>query len=695
MDGIDLARQRNHPVYQLVALLEELGEAVAVTDQHAGLIHLSLPAQRMLGVLGEDVRGSSLGEWVEDLATAPDIEQALAEFAMIPGGRRADESVSLQPRNGRPFEAGFVVCKTTLDDATVYVCLLRDLTRIRRAEEQMLDAQRLVRSILQNTSEGYVLVDASGMIADVNPAFEAMCGHNAMELLENRLDQLFDGRNRKVIQALVEKLEKGRTSSMEISFPRQDGGETIGLFKGAPLFDARNELVGIFGLITDVTEAKDNERRIEQLAFYDSLTDLANRTLLRDKLEQATLFSQRSKRKFALLFLDLDKFKHVNDTFNHPLGDVVLQQVARRIRDVVRRSDVVARFGGDEFVIGLVEPAKIEDAALVAEKILEIIAEPFEIEEHVLHVTTSIGISIFPDDASSVDDLIRNADLAMYQAKQEGRSRYNYFTETLNEQVRYQREMERQMRLAVERDEFVLHFQPKVDGGSGRIIGAEALIRWQSPTLGFVSPGDFIPLAEETGLIVSIGEWVLRQVKKHILVWIGRGVQLVPIAVNVSGGQLHHAGFRAHIEDLISNSGEVSRWLELEITESTLMRDVEFTIALLEELCDLGFVLSIDDFGTGYSSFSYLTRFPIHTLKIDQSFVRDLPHKAHAVTIVGAIAGMAKNLGLKIVAEGVETREQALHLTELGCDQLQGYYFSKPVPADQFESLLKAGVIKF
>jgi diguanylate cyclase (GGDEF)-like protein/PAS domain S-box-containing protein len=693
MEVIELTRQRNNPVYQLVALLEELGEAVAVTDRSAHLIHINLSAQRMLGILGEELAGASLAEWVEELAAAPDIELALSEYAMIPRGRNGERTVTLRQRNGSTHRADFLVCRTELGDAAVFVCLFRDLSEINRAQEQMLDAQRLVRSILHNTSEGYVLIDASGMITDTNPAFEAMCGRNAMDLLDSRFDRLFDGPDRKTIEGLVVKLEKGRTASAEISFQGSEGEARLGLFKGAPLFDARNERVGVFGLITDITEAKERERKIEQLAYFDPLTELANRSLLRDKLEQATLFSQRSQRKFALLFLDLDRFKHVNDTYNHPLGDQVLQEVALRIRQVVRRSDVVSRFGGDEFVIGLVEPKRIEDVALVAEKLLEIVSRPVALDDKTVHITTSIGISVFPDDASTVDELIRNADLAMYQAKEEGRARYSYFTETLNDRVRRRREMERQMRQALENEEFVLHYQPKVDGDSGRIIGAEALIRWNSPAMGFVSPADFIPLAEETGMIVPIGEWVLKQASKQIREWKQLGLPLVPVAVNVSGMQLHHPEFKLQLEKMLAKSDMVPELLELEITESALMKDVELTIALLHDLRGMGFMLSVDDFGTGYSSFSYLTRFPINILKIDQSFVCDLPGKKSAITIVSAIANMAKSLGLKTVAEGVETREQAEFLTRLGCDQLQGYFYSRPVPADDFARLLEKGII--
>lgn len=694
MNRLDLASQQQHPVYQLVALLEELGEAVLVVDRQAQLVHLSLSAQRMLGVLGADVRGVALSVWMEEFAAVVNVADALDGYTMIPGGGRRDTTVTLRPEEGMfPIPTGFVACRTELNDETVYVCLLRDLSEINRIETQMLDAQRLVRSILQNTTEGYLLIDASGMIMDVNPAFEAICGRNAIDLLEHHFNCLFDENNRIAMEALLERLDKGRSTSAEICFQRADGSQILGLFKGALLFDARNERVGVFGLITDITESKLNEVKIEQLAFYDPLTELANRTLLRDKLEQAIVLSQRSERKFALLFLDLDRFKHVNDTFTHLYGDQLLQQVAQRIQQVVRRTDVVARFGGDEFVVCLLEPRRVEDAALVAEKILQEVAKPFHIGDQILHVTTSIGISVFPDDAISVDELTRTADLAMYQAKEEGRARYSYFTESLNARVRKQREIERQMRLAVDREEFVLYYQPKVAGGSGRIVGAEALIRWCNPELGMVSPADFIPLAEEIGMIVTIGGWVLREASRQLLDWKRQGLMMVPIAVNVSGVQLHHADFRAQIHALATQSEDVTKWLELEITESTLMRDVEFAISLLEDLRAQGFMLSIDDFGTGYSSFSYLTRFPISTLKIDQSFVKDLPHSENAVSIVSAIAGMAQSLGLKTVAEGVETREQAQYLTELGCDQLQGYYYSRPVPAEEFARLLQQQVI--
>jgi len=678
---------KQHPVRQLIALLDALGEPVITTDRHGIVTYLNLPAQQLMGTGSSSVCGASLGEWLSELAGPGGIAEALEEHALKPSGMSGGP-VLLRSRLG-PLLVGLAVCRSELDGAPLFLCMLRDLTQVRRAEEQMIDAQRLVRSILQNTSEGYVLLDGSGMILDSNPAFESMCGCNALDLREQRIDLFFEGHHRDLLQEWLHKLAEGRAASAEIVISRGEGQpHVLGFFKGAPLFDAHNEQVGVFGLITDITESRAKEEKIEQLAFFDPLTGLANRALLHDKLTQAALLSKRTQRKFALMFLDLDKFKHINDTLNHALGDQLLQVIAQRIHRVMRRSDVVARFGGDEFVIGLIEPRRIEDAARVANKLLDAIAQPVELEEHVLHVTTSIGISVFPDDADNVDLLIRNADLAMYQAKAKGRSRFSYFTPALNERVQHINRLERELRQAIGRDEFTLHYQPKIDSATGNIVGSEALIRWQNATLGAVPPGEFIPLAEETDMIVPIGRWVIEAVCSQLRQWREQGLPLLPISLNISGRQFHRSDFRQQLEELLATYDVAPALLELEITESVLMEDVEATIVLLHELRKLGFSLSIDDFGTGYSSFNYLTRFPIDTLKIDRSFVMGLPHQQNAATVTSAIIGMAKSLGLKIVAEGVETREQAIYLHGHGCDQLQGFLFSKPLPVDDFGRLL-------
>ncbi|TSA51015.1 MAG: bifunctional diguanylate cyclase/phosphodiesterase [Nitrosomonadales bacterium] len=685
-------RNPTHPALQLARMLEDMGEAVLVANREGLVIYAGRAAKQLFGVSIDDSSERPLSAWlpqVDDLDMdigAGDAASSSGKFEVMAA---MDNPVRARRFDGSEFLASLAACRTEIDGEMLQIFLVRDLSDIRRVQEQMIDAQRLVRSILHNTSEGFVLIDPSGIVLDTNPALVAMFGLTEFDLMESRFERHLDETARELMTDLLGKLEHGRAASAEFIIHRRDGTQVFALFKGAPLFDAHNERVGVFGLITDITESRESARHIEDLAFFDQVTGLANRAQLEDKLNQAIQLARRNQRKFAVIFLDLDHFKHVNDSLTHLIGDQVLQTVAQRIQSVVRESDVVARFGGDEFVIGLIEPRKIEDAAVVAQKLLEAVAEPVEIGEHTLHLTTSIGISVFPDDADTVDLLIRAADLAMYQAKASGRNRFGYYTAELNDRVRHVRELERHMRLALQREEFVLHYQAKVDTNSGCIVGAEALIRWHSAELGFVSPADFIPLAEETGLMLPIGTWVLRHACEQISRWQTEGLAVVPIAVNISGVQLRHADFMANLKAQLLTSSLSSSLVELEITESMLMDDAEAAMILLQNLRELGFRLSIDDFGTGYSSFSYLTRLPISTLKIDRSFVLDLPDQANAAAVASAIIGMAKNLALKTVAEGVETPEQAAYLKQQGCDQIQGYLFSKPLPADDFAVLLR------
>lgn len=683
-----------HPALQLIRMLEGLGEAVLVADHEGAVLYAGHAAKRLFQLDGNDFSERRLSALLPHL-DAISMDDWAGRNKLSSAGfevmAATDSPTAVRRADGSELLVSLVVCRTEVDGRMLHIFLLRDVSDIRHIKEQMLDAQRLVRSILRNTSEGFVLMDSTCIVLDTNPALETMFGLTAMDLLESRFDRHLDDTARVLMAELMNKLEHGRAASTELIIHRSDGSQVIALFKGAPLFDASNEQVGVFGLITDITESRQSAQHIEDLAFFDQITGLANRAQLNDKLEQAILLSQRNHRKFALLFLDLDHFKNVNDTLNHLLGDQLLQQVGQRIQNVVRRSDVVARFGGDEFVVGLIEPRRIEDAALVAQKILDTVSEPIKIEAHTLCMTTSVGISVFPDDAKTVEQLIRNADLAMYQAKSGGRNSFSYYTSALNDHVCHMRELEQELRLALQREEFILYYQAKVDCATCRITGAEALIRWNSARFGLVSPADFIPLAEETGLIVSIGDWVLRHACGQIRQWQVEGLPVVPIAVNISGMQLCQAKFMGALEVLLRDCGFSPALLELEITESMLMEDVETTITQLQRLRDMGLALAIDDFGTGYSSFSYLTRLPVNTLKIDRSFVIDLPAQENAGAVVTAVIGMAKNLSLHTVAEGVETVEQATYLKQQGCDQLQGYLFSKPLPTDDFARLLRAG----
>jgi len=432
-------------------------------------------------------------------------------------------------------------------------------------------------------------------------------------------------------------------------------------------------------------------RELAQQANYDALTGLANRNLLADRVAQTLIHAGRAGRVAAVMLLDLDRFKTVNDSLGHDQGDALLREVALRLTACMREGDTVARLGGDEFVVVLADMARVPDAIPVAQKVLSALAAPMHIGGRELTIGASIGISSYPADGTDAGTLLRNADVAMYRAKAQGGDSYAFFTREMNARALEQLEIEAGLRRAVEKNELVLHYQPIVDAKTGRINAAEALVRWQHPQQGLLAPNRFIPVAEESGLIVGIGEWVLRRACEQAAEWRRRGLPPLRVAVNMSGRQFAERGLAATIAGLLADTGCDPDTLEIEITESAIMHSPEAAMLTMHRINQLGVRLSIDDFGTGYSSLSYLKRFPVHKLKIDRSFVRDIHVDADDAAIVGAIAALAKNLELKVVAEGVETPEQLKFLESLGCDECQGYLFSRPCPAEDFERLLLAG----
>ncbi|MCF8197642.1 MAG: EAL domain-containing protein [Sulfuritalea sp.] len=444
----------------------------------------------------------------------------------------------------------------------------------------------------------------------------------------------------------------------------------------------------------EVFERMQAEQRIWHVAHHDGLTGLPNRTLLHDRLEQALAQGQRGRHRVAVMFLDLDRFKTINDTLGHFVGDELLKHVAERLRSVVRAVDTVSRLGGDEFVVILHEIASPDDALQVAEKILNSLAEVVDIESHQLHVTPSIGISIFPDDGDEVFVLMKNADTAMYHAKESGRNNFQFFARKMNEQAEHFFTLENRLRHAIENKQLVLHYQPLIDWRRREVCGMEALVRWSDPEHGTITPGEFIPIAEETGLIVPIGEWVLGEALQQNRIWQQEGRPLLPVSVNLSPRQFHQSDLVDTLRRILADTGQPARLLELEITESTLMHDIDETRAKLQEIAAMGIRLAIDDFGTGYSSLSYLKRFPMQKLKIDQSFVRDLTVNAEDAAIVTAIVGLAKSLGLELLAEGVETRDQFELLLGIGCEKFQGFLFSRPLPSDEADRIFRPALLK-
>jgi diguanylate cyclase (GGDEF)-like protein/PAS domain S-box-containing protein len=458
---------------------------------------------------------------------------------------------------------------------------------------------------------------------------------------------------------------------------------------GRPIFDEQGRFRGYRGTGRDITEQRQAEERIQHMAHHDALTGLPNRALLNDRLGQAIALAQRNRELLALLFIDLDRFKTVNDSLGHPTGDSLLCAVADRLVACVRATDTVARLGGDEFVVLLTDIKQAVDSAQVAQKAVESLSQPFRVGKHVLHITPSIGICTFPHDGHDVDTLMRNADAAMYHAKEMGRNNYQFFTQSMNLITHERLELENDLRHALERGEMSLHYQPQIDLKTGAIVGFEALARWEHPQRGSVPPSEFIHVAEEAGLIHPIGEFVLGEACKQARIWHAAGFPRLQVAVNCSAKQFRRKGMVEAVAKLLQELGLSADSLELEITESVMLQHPEQVIDWFKELTQMGLQLSLDDFGTGYSSLSYLKRFPIQKLKIDQSFVCNISHDPDDAAIVRAILAMAHSLGLEVIAEGVETAEQLAFLKSLGCDKAQGFYFSKPLPAGQFLELLR------
>ena len=466
--------------------------------------------------------------------------------------------------------------------------------------------------------------------------------------------------------------------------------------------DANSQPVFMLGTLQDISELKQSEERIRTLAYYDSLTHLPNRQLYNEQLHFALSSARRHASKVATVLFDLDHFKRINETLGHSVGDRLLVAVAERLRQCVRDYDAIgraeavssksgttlARLGGDEFILAMADIDRVEDAAKAAQRLIEAMESPFILDDHEIVVTASIGISLYPDDGGDAETLLKNADSALYHAKDAGRNNYQFYNQSMNAKALARLSLESSLRRALDNREFLLHYQPQVDARSGAIIGAEALIRWRHPDLGLVSPLDFIPLAEESGLIVPIGEWVLQTACAELKAWQDAGNGVLRMAVNLSGRQFRQQDLVGTVQRAISTAGIDAQSLELEITESMLMQDASETTRLLDSLKALGVKLSVDDFGTGYSSLSYLKRFPLDALKIDRSFIRDIATDPDDAAITVAILAMAGGLGLEVVAEGVETIEQLTFLRNLNCQMIQGYLFSKPLSSEQMRALL-------
>ncbi|MEO8701546.1 MAG: EAL domain-containing protein [Kofleriaceae bacterium] len=553
-------------------------------------------------------------------------------------------------------------------------------------EDALFAEKERAQVTLDCIGDAVVCADSAGKISFLNRVAETMTGWSLSDAVGRPTADVLT-----IIDAEChEQPSPSERRSTNRILVLQDGREIPIEDSVAPIRDREGNATGAVTVFRDVSVARAMAETLVHTAQHDFLTGLPNRMLLHDRARQAISLAPRHEQKVAVLFLDLDNFKHINDSLGHPIGDLLLKSVAERLTGCVRNSDTISRQGGDEFVVLLSELAHTEDAAITAKRILETIETAHVIENHSLHITTSIGISVFPDDGTDADALIRNADTAMYQAKSQGRRNFQFFRPEMNEWAVERQSIEQALRIALERDEFVLHYQPKLNLDTGRITGVEALLRWTHPTRGPMSPAQFIPVAEDSGLIVQIGSWVLREACRQMQTWVAAGLPKITVAVNISAIELQQRAFLSNTEAILDETGMDPALLQLELTETVLMRHADHTATLLETLTAKGVQFALDDFGTGYSSLSYLRRFPISTLKIDQSFIRQIAQNSDE-PLVSAVISMGRALDLTVVAEGVETRQELRFLRRHGCEEAQGYYFSRAVASDAIATLLERG----
>jgi len=563
--------------------------------------------------------------------------------------------------------------------------IAQDITERLRADEELRRSEARYRLLFERNLAGVYRTAADGSVLDCNDACARILGYPSRdELLSGSAhDFYFDQADRqRVVQMLR---EQKQISNLEQRMRRPDG-TSIWVIENVSLLEGDI----MEGTLIDITDRKRAQEQMEYQAYHDALTGLPNRLLFRDRITVALAHAKRHARVASVMFLDLDQFKLVNDTLGHTVGDRLLQVIGNRLVGCVRAEDTVARMGGDEFTILLADLSDRRGAAAVAQKVLEAIRQPIVIDEHELYVTTSIGIAIFPDDGDDAESVLKNADRAMYRAKEVGRDNYQYATPARFDAADGRLALERKLRHALERDEFVLHYQPMVEIASGRVVGAEALVRWQDPELGLIPPEEFIPIAEETQLIVPLGAWVLRTAITQMKAWHDAGHAWLRVAVNLSPRQFQDRELVTIVERVLADTGFPAQFLDVEITESTAMQNAELSLSILNRLKEMGVRISIDDFGTGYSSLSYLKRFPIDTVKIDQDFVRDLTTDDAA--IISAVISMARALNLRVIAEGVETEEQLAFLRREQCAEMQGFLYSQPLSPADFEKALRIGL---
>ncbi|MEN3974672.1 EAL domain-containing protein [Emcibacter sp. SYSU 3D8] len=579
------------------------------------------------------------------------------------------------------------------EDGTLkwYEGFVQDITDRIKTDERL----RLAASVFDTAAEAIMVLNDEFCVTAVNPAYSAITGFPARDVIGGLPPFLEWGRpipeHPRISMAILRKVIKSHGKWSGEQWNRRKNGEHYAEQLSVVPIPGSNGQAGRYLVVfSDVTQRKHDEERIRYQASYDQLTGLPNRALFMDMLARSLLQAEREGEMVGLMFVDLDGFKMVNDTMGHDMGDLLLQEVAARLKRCMRSSDTVARLGGDEFTVLMPQMHDFHNAPRVAERITETLRAPFNLMGKEAFISASIGITTFPNDAIDAATLLKNADAAMYRAKEQGKQHFQFFTSEMNAEIEERLILINGLNTALERNEFVLHYQPKVDLVHGRLTGAEALLRWHHPELGLVSSSKFIPIMEDSGLIGSVSEWVIETACRQHRQWLNEGLN-IKVAVNLSVRQLRQPGFAQTVADLLDRAGVDPGGLELEITESMLMKDTENAVRTLGELADMGVSLAMDDFGTGYSSLSYLKRFPLHTIKIDRSFINNIASDPDDYEIIRTILSMGQSLRRRVVAEGVETRQQLEILRQLGCDEIQGFVISPAVPANELAALVRRG----
>jgi diguanylate cyclase (GGDEF)-like protein/PAS domain S-box-containing protein len=665
--------------------LEQSADSVIITDRRRVIEYVNAAFERTRGFRRDQVLGKNAAIFKNELTDADtyrQFQQALERgdvFRTTLTNRRAD---------GTPFYEEITISPVRDSGGTIthYISNGKDVTDRIHAEGEL---RKLSQAIEQSVSS-VIITDPQGYIEYVNPQFTRTTGYSADEVRGSKLNMLKSGRtSAERYRELWTTIKQGNVWEGEFLNRRKSGELYWELVSISPVRNDQGAITHFVGLQHDISERKKLEEQINFFAYYDELTQLPNRNLLTQRFAQSAAASHRDGTLLALLSLDLSRFKLINDSLGHRIGDEVLRTIGKRLTQVARGHDTVARYGGDEFVVILSDVQNTDDVSTVAQRMIDAVAVPIELEGNELRLSLHIGISLMPQDGDDLDTLLRNATTALHQAAREGRNHFRFYTDELNAEASARLSLEHALRRALAQNELELHYQPKVDMNSGHIVGVEALARWSHPTEGWISPQRFIPIAEDTGLIQTLGDWALREACAQNRRWQEAGLQPITVAVNLSAHQLRQPGLDVVVARILEETGLDPRYLELELTESAVMESPDQTAAVLHQLKALGLGLAVDDFGTGYSSLSHLGRFPFDTLKIDRSFVTDITTAPDQATIAKTIIAMADSLRLKVIAEGVETEAQAVYLRDQGCNELQGYLFSRPLPATALEQMLR------